>query len=216
LFTLKNVGYKDILEIDDLYIPALKTTCIIGESGSGKTTLLKILNNLLTCDRGEVFFKGENINNLDPVELRRNAVMLPQTPLIFPGTIKDNLLIGLRFAEKPPVSDNMLKDILMRMKLNKDLEQSAVELSGGEKQRLAICRIMLIDPEAFLFDEPTSALDDSTEEIIMNMLTSFAREYLKTLIIVTHSKETARKYGDIIITLQNGKVFKVGGLEDSD
>jgi putative ABC transport system ATP-binding protein len=209
LFTLKDVGYKNILEIDDLTIPGLQTTCIVGESGSGKTTLLKLLNHLLTCDRGELFFKGENIKNLNPVELRRELIMLPQTPLIFPGTVKDNLLIGLQFAEKPLVNDSVLEDILTKMRLNKDLAQSAAVLSGGEKQRLAIGRIILMEPDVFLLDEPTSALDDGTEEITMDMLTSFAGKRHKTIIMVTHSQEIAHKYGDTVITLQNGKVFKV-------
>lgn len=216
MFTLKDVGYRNILDIDNLLIPPLQTTCVVGESGSGKTTLLKLLNNLLTCDRGEVLFKGDNIKNLDPVELRRKIVMLPQTPLIFPGTIKDNLLIGLQFAEKPFVSDDVLKDILMRMKLNKDLEGNAAELSGGEKQRLAICRIMLMEPEALLLDEPTSALDDGTEEATMDTLVSYARKNHKTLIVVTHSREVAQKYGDIIVTLQDGKVLKVEERKNND
>lgn len=215
MFTLEDAGYKDILVIESLSIPPLATTCIVGESGSGKTTLLKLLNHLLSCDRGRVLFKGDDITILDPVVLRRAVVMLPQTPLIFPGTIKDNLLLGLQFGGKPLVGDDVLVSILARLRLNKKLTDSAVELSGGEKQRLAICRLMLMDPEVLLLDEPTSALDDNMEDVVMDLLVSFAAAERKTLILITHSRELARKYGDVIITLEKGKVSKVAGRENN-
>ena len=209
MFTLKNVRYKNILEIDDLTIPSGKTTCIVGESGSGKTTLLKLLNNMLSCERGVILFKGEDIATLDPVQLRREVVMLPQSPLIFPGTIKDNLLIGLQFAEKPFVEDELLLKMLDKLKLNKDLANNAFELSGGEKQRLAICRIMLMLPDVFLLDEPTSALDDSTEEMAIEKMVEYAKDNHKTILMITHSQTVARKYGDVIVTLSEGKISKV-------
>jgi len=213
LFTLINAGYKNILEIDALTIPALQTTCIVGESGSGKTTLLKLLNHLLSCDRGEVRYKGESITALDPVELRREVVMLSQTPLIFPGTIKDNLLAGLQLGCKPLADNEQMINVLMRMKLDKDLGDNSTELSGGEKQRLAICRIMLMKPEVLLLDEPTSALDDSTENMVMDTVVSFARERGKTLVLITHSWEVAHKYGDLVITLEKGRVSQTVGRE---
>ncbi|MEW5920499.1 MAG: ATP-binding cassette domain-containing protein [Bacillota bacterium] len=213
MFTFKNVRYRNILGIEDLTIPAFQTTCIVGESGSGKTTLLKLLNNLLTCDQGEIFYKGKDIARLDPVRLRREVVMLPQTPLIFPGTVKDNLLAGLYFAEKPLVEGDLLIAMLDRMRLKKDLAHNAAELSGGEKQRLAICRIMLMEPEVFLLDEPTSALDDSTEEMAIEKLIEFARQKNKTLVMITHSKNIARQYGELIITLREGKI---SGIEEAE
>ncbi len=209
MFTLKKVRYKNILEIDDLMIPSLKTTCIVGESGSGKTTLLKLLNHMLSCEQGTVLFKGEDMASLDPVKVRRDVVMLPQSPLIFPGTIKDNLLIGLQFAEKTFVEDELLLNMLDRMKLKKDLMNNAFELSGGEKQRLAICRIMLMQPEVFLLDEPTSALDDNTEEMAIEKLIEFAKDNYKTILMITHSEKVARKYGDVFVTLSGGKISKV-------
>lgn len=213
MFTLEGAGYKNILAIESLTIPPLVTTCIVGESGSGKTTILKLLNHLLSCDRGRVLFKEEDIKTLDPVELRRAVVMLPQTPLIFPGTIKDNLLLGLQFGGKPLPGDDALVSILAKMSLKKELTDSAVELSGGEKQRLAICRLMLMDPEVLLLDEPTSALDDKMEDAVMDLLVSYAQTEQKTLILITHSRELARKYGDVIITLEKGKVSKVAGRD---
>lgn len=216
MFTFKNVRFKNILEITDLTIPSFKTTCIVGESGSGKTTLLKLLNHMLTPDQGEVLYKGTNMQSLDPVQLRREVIMLPQTPLVFPGTIKENLLIGLQFAEKHDKEDDVLTDMLDRMNLKKELGDNAFVLSGGEKQRLAICRIMLMEPEVFLLDEPTSALDDSTEDMAMEVLVEFAGKHQKTLILITHSREVARTYGDVIVTLCAGKISRVEGGQISE
>lgn len=212
MFTLKNVRYREILQVDALTIPPLQTTCIVGESGSGKTTLLKLLNNMLSCDQGQIFYQGKEINTLDAVRLRREVVMLPQTPLIFPGTIKDNLLAGLVFAEKPPVADDLLIAALHGMKLYKEPAHSAAELSGGEKQRLAVCRLILMEAEVFLLDEPTSALDEGTEEMVMERLLAFAGGKNKTIIMITHSQKIAYRYARLIVTLKGGKISQMEEL----
>ncbi|PKM79616.1 MAG: ABC transporter ATP-binding protein [Firmicutes bacterium HGW-Firmicutes-13] len=209
MFTFKKVGYKNILDIPELEIPSGKTICIVGESGGGKTTLIKLLNHLISCDTGEICYKGKNLKDLDPIELRREVVMLSQNPVIFPGTIKDNLLMGLQFSEKPFVSDEELLRVLQTVKLNKNLSAEASEMSGGEKQRLALARIILMDPEVLILDEPSSALDEDTENFIIDKVVSFIRAKKKTLIMVTHSRNLARTYGDITVTIDKGKVLKV-------
>ncbi len=214
VFALKNVRYRDILAIDVLTIPPFKTTCIVGESGSGKTTLLKLLNHLLGCDSGEVLYKGENIKELDPIRLRREVVMLPQEPLLFPGTVRENLLLGLKFAEKAPADDGAMLAALARLRLEKRLEEDAGVLSGGEKQRLALCRVMLMQPEVLLLDEPTSALDEDTEELVMETLTGDAQKQGQTVVLITHSREVARRYGGLIVTLSGGKISGVEALND--
>lgn len=212
MYNIKKLGYKEILDINELNIPEGKVTCILGESGSGKTTLLRILNKLISHDRGIVEYNGTNINEIDSVELRREVVMLSQEPGIFKGTIRDNLLIGLRFAQRELVDDEVLRDSLVNVKLNENLDDNSDKLSGGEKQRLALARIILLDPKILLLDEPSSALDDETEELIINRLVDMCRYNSSTLIMVTHSNNLARTYGDNIIILRDGKVIKKGGL----
>lgn len=206
MFTLNNIRFKNILEINELTIPQNKVTCIVGESGSGKTTLLRLLNKMISCDSGEILYDGQSIEFISSVQLRRNIVMLPQLPSIFPGTIRDNLLIGLKFSEKPTMDDEKLRQILMMVHLNKELDAESDKLSGGEKQRLALGRIILLDPEVFLLDEPSSALDEETERIIIEKLVTYTKETNKTLIMVTHSKIVAQSYADHIVELNHGKV----------
>lgn len=208
MFYLEDIKYKEIISIDQLTISANRVTCIVGESGSGKTTFLKLLNNLITADSGRISYKNCPLKKIDPIELRRKVVMLPQTPVIFPETIKDNLLIGLKFSEKPiVVDDDQLEEIVNLLQLPKELTDLAKDLSGGEKQRLALGRILLMKPEAMLLDEPSAALDEATEEKVIKKLVSYAKNQRITLIMVTHSKKIAKDYATDIIELKEGKII---------
>lgn len=206
MFRIESVKYKDILDIKNLVIPEEKITCIVGESGSGKTTLLKLLNKLISCDEGKIFYNSKPINEINSIELRRRVVMLPQTPAIYPGSIKDNLAIGLKFSEKPLVEDEKMLNVLKEVHLNKSLNDDAEKLSGGEKQRLALGRVILLEPDVFLLDEPSSALDEETEQIVIEKLSQYTKNEGKTLIMVTHSKRAAQSFADNIIELRSGKV----------
>lgn len=214
MFNLYNIKYKNILDIETLNIPNNKITCIIGESGSGKTTLIKMLNKLISYDAGKILYNDVCIDEIDSVKLRREVVMLPQNPAIFPGSIKDNLLIGLRFSEKPLEKDSRLLEILKVVNLNKELNEDADKLSGGEKQRLALGRVLLMEPSVFLLDEPSSALDEETEQIIIENLVNHAKTYNKTLIMVTHSKKIANQFAQNIIEINKGKIISQGGIDN--
>lgn len=210
MFILKDVTYKDILHIPYLQIQKEKITCIIGESGSGKSTLLRMLNDLQFPTSGIIEYNGKLISDYPPIQLRRDVVMLGQTPPIFDGTIKDNLLMGLRLSEKPFPNDDILRSALKTISLEKNLEDNADSLSGGEKQRLAFARIVLMDPPVYLLDEPTSALDSDTERRVMKQFTTLAREKKKTVIFITHSQQLPEEIADDIIEISkaNGATRK--------
>lgn len=209
MFTLKDIQYKDIVNITDLHIASRKITCIVGHSGSGKSTLLKLLNHLLSCDDGSILYNKSSLRSIDPILLRREVTMVPQVPVIFKGSVKDNLLIGLKFSEKPSVEDEKLIDTLKLVHLKKQLNEDAQHLSGGEKQRLALARALLIKPECYLLDEPTSALDTKTEELVMESFVLEVQKNQKSAIIVTHSMEIAEKFADTIIRLKNGQIVDI-------
>ncbi|MDK2785427.1 MAG: UDP-glucose/iron transport system ATP-binding protein [Thermotoga sp.] len=206
MFLLRNVKYKNILEIEELYIPEKMITVITGESGSGKTTLLKMLNKMITPDRGEIFFKGESLEKIDSVDLRRKVVMLPQFPVVFPGDVRENLIAGLRFSEKKIPSDERLREILEFVMLKKSLNDDPEKFSGGEKQRLALARVLLMDPDVFLLDEPTSSLDRETGIEIIRRVVDLVRKRNKTLIVVTHDPEL-RRFADRLIEMKDGRVL---------
>lgn len=209
MFKLRHVRYKDILAIDQLDICSGGVTCIIGKSGSGKTTLLKLLNHLISCDAGEIEAFHKPISEWDPIVLRRKVVMLSQTPAMFTGTVKDNLLIGRKFSERPPLSDIQLADALKRVHLDIDLDADSSTLSGGEQQRVALARVLLLKPEVLLLDEPSSALDENTTQFVMREIVQYVISEQKTLIMVTHSMSVVQDFANHIIEINDGKVVKV-------
>jgi len=207
MFLFKNVSYKNILNIRELNIPSHKVTCIVGQSGSGKTTLLRLLNKIISYDEGEILYSDKSLKTIDSTKLRREVIMLPQIPVMFNGNVKENLLIGLKFSEKPLVPDEILYEILEFVQLDKELSESVEKLSGGEKQKLCLARALLLNPEVFLLDEPSSALDEDTEHLIISSLVEYTKKNNKTLIMVTHSKKIAKNFSDNIIEIKNGSLF---------
>jgi putative ABC transport system ATP-binding protein len=199
--------YKDILNIKSLTIPSNKIVCITGESGGGKTTLLKLLNKMISPDSGEILYLDTPLEQLDSIKLRRKVVMLPQNPAIYNGTIRDNLLIGLKFSEKSMENDERLISSLNSARLNKGLDESVDNLSGGEKQRLALARVLLLNPDAYLLDEPSASLDEETERIIIENLVAECKKNSKSVIMVTHSNKIATTYADLVIRIDKGKVI---------
>ena len=210
MFELNDLKYKDILEIEHLEIYKGEITCIVGRSGGGKSTFLKLLNNMISPEKGNIKFKGKNIEEYNPIKLRREILMLPQNPVIFSGSIRDNFSITLQYNDLDLQDDKKYNNLLQKVGLsNQSLDSSAEKLSGGEKQRLALARILLLDPDTLLLDEPSSALDEETEELIIDMVVDFINGKNGTLVMVTHSKEIAKRYADRIITINEGSLDKV-------
>lgn len=206
MFEFHNVEFEDILNIDNLTINSNEITCIIGPSGSGKSTLLRLINKLISPTKGYISIDGEDIASIDSITYRRRVPMLAQNPVTFPGSVRDNLLMGRKFQEKDLLSDDILNKALESVKLDKSLGEDIDNLSGGEAQRLAIARLMLCDSEVYLLDEPSSALDDLTEDFVIKTMVDMAREKNKTIIYVTHSKDMADKYSDKLIKIVDGRI----------
>jgi len=117
MFELQNVVVKNILTIDYLKINEGEITCIIGRSGGGKTTFLKLLNNMISKDEGEIRYKNRKIESYDPVQLRREVLMMVQNPVIFSKTIRDNFVKTLEYNNQAEFSDQKYLRILKKMGL---------------------------------------------------------------------------------------------------
>jgi putative ABC transport system ATP-binding protein len=206
MFEFRSVKYKDVVDIPDLYIEE-GLTVLLGASGSGKTTVLRMLNKMISPTEGEILFHGTGMKQIPSVKHRRKVLMLSQNPAMFEGNIRDNLTIACRFQEKDMPVDEDLREILPKVRLNKDLDTPVNYLSGGEKQRLALGRVLLLDPEVYLLDEPSSALDDDTEDTIVEMLSDLVKSTGKSIVMVTHSKAVAEKYADTLIEMSDGKII---------
>lgn len=210
MFSLSNVRVMNILHIPELEIATDKIVAIIGPSGSGKSTLLRLLNNLQSAEEGVISFRNQLVEEFEPTALRREVVMVPQTPLIYDGTIADNLKLGREFTELPSVNEKDMKQVLEVCHLHKKLEISAKKLSGGEKQRLSLARSLITDRKILLLDEPTSALDQETAHAVIKSVFSFAREKGIGIIMVTHDRTLADSYADEIIDVSTYSLTKKG------
>ncbi|MYL59327.1 ATP-binding cassette domain-containing protein, partial [Virgibacillus halodenitrificans] len=167
MFEIVDVEVASIFGMNHVKIEE-QVTGIVGQSGSGKSTFLRLLNNLDTPSKGNIYYNDRSLVDIDPIKLRQKVVMVPQTPVIFDGTIYDNLVIGHEFCGQRSPQEKELQEMLQMLQLDKDLYINASELSGGEKQRLALGRVLLMDTaEVYLLDEPSSALDDKTAEHVL-------------------------------------------------
>ena len=206
MFKLNDIKFKNILDIENLEIHENVVTIVKGESGSGKSTMLKLLNNIISPDSGVVMYNGVDVNDINPITLRRDVIMQSQFPNIFPGNVRENLNIIFTLRGEEGLDDEKLLKALEIVNLKKDLTDDAQNLSGGEKTRLSIARLFLVEPEVFLLDEPGASLDSKTEEILMNNVISEIKKRNKTLIFISHS-DNPEMITDEIITMKNGKVL---------
>lgn len=204
MFEIKDVEYKDVLRVKNIDVASGEIVCIVGASGGGKSTLLRLLNKSLSPTKGTIHYNGKSLAEIDSVAHRREVVYLNQKPHMFPGSLRDNLLIGLRFQQREDADDKTLYDLMKRVRLNKSLDMDVKHLSGGERQRLALARVLLLDAAVYLLDEPSSSLDDVSEDLMIETIVEFTKKENKTLVMVTHSKDQAHKHGDKVYEIQNG------------
>ncbi len=177
-------------------------TAILGSSGAGKTTLLRIIA-LLESFEGEYYFMGEEASE----KHRKKITMVFQQPVVFRGTVLDNLLYALSLDGNS--SKEKAEEILEKLNLLEVAKKKAKNLSGGEKQRLAIARALAIEREVYLFDEPTSNLDAENASIVEKCIRDLAKSG-KTIVIATHNIFQAKRLSDKVAFLHNGKLIEYG------
>jgi putative ABC transport system ATP-binding protein len=169
-------------------------TAILGPSGSGKSTLLRLLNRLADPDEGVVRFHGDDLRELNPLELRRRAVLVPQLPAPVPGTVADNVCYGpaLRGAGVDP-----LRPLEQAGLDSSYAERDAGRLSVGEQQRVMLARALALEPEVLLLDEPTAALDEQAKAGVERTLA----ELPCSTVLVTHERAQAERLAQRVVEL---------------
>jgi UDP-glucose/iron transport system ATP-binding protein len=178
-------------------------TALLGPSGSGKSTLLRLLNRLADPDAGTVRFKGDDVRSLDPLELRRRAVLVPQLPAPLQGSVAENVRYGpaLCGRDLDPARPLELAG------LGSDYAQrEALRLSVGEQQRVMLARALALDPEVLLLDEPTSALDEQARDGVERTLLELEGRAGLSMLIVTHDRDQAERLAGKIVRVRDGKI----------
>ena len=205
---LKNISFE---------LKAGHSIAIVGPSGSGKSTMINLIPRLYDATGGIVYFDGVDVRKLDLAWLRSNIGIVTQDTYLFNGTIRDNLLYA-----KPDATDEELIDACRRAniydfiesqpeKMNTVVGNRGLKLSGGEKQRISIARVLLKDPALMIFDEATSALDSISEQKIQDAIDPLIES--RTSILIAHRLSTILA-ADEILVLKNGKIVERGQHAD--
>lgn len=190
-----------------------KFVSILGRSGSGKTTILNIIGGILKADSGNVYVNDINISNMTDDELAdyRNQKIgfVFQKYLLEPSlTVIDNVVMPLVIRGTNRLErEEKARDVLSFLDLEDRINEKVENLSGGEQQRVSIARALIGDPDIILADEPTGNLDYERGQEVLDYLKKISLNG-KSIILVTHSKEDAYKYSDIIYEITNGKITK--------
>jgi len=192
----------------DAELPA-GASCIWGPSGSGKSTMLRLLNRLADPESGRVLFEGRDVRELDPLELRRRAVLVQQLPAPIPGTCAANVTYGARLLQRQVDVERLLEHVALPRSYR---ERDAHRLSVGEQQRLMLARGLALEPEALLLDEPTSALDERSREQVEATLLHLRDDLGVSLVLVTHDYDQAHRLADWFVELDAGQVRAAGAV----
>ena len=216
--SLKNISkkYKDkeILKNISFDIKEGELICILGPSGCGKTTLLNIIGGFVSDFSGDVLLSDENINNIPP-EKREIATVFQSYGLFTHKNVIDNVSYGLKLLKiDKHMRKKRARDMLEKVGLAGYEKKKIKELSGGEQQRVAIARSMVLNPKLLLLDEPLSNLDVHLRDVMRKEIKRIQKEFGVTMIIVTHDQEDAFKLADRVIVINEGRIEQVGTPEE--
>ncbi|MDN6279806.1 MAG: ABC transporter ATP-binding protein [Psychroflexus sp.] len=200
----KRFGQKPVLTAVDLELKDNQVMSILGKSGSGKTSLLKIIAGLEDADTGNIFLNETSIISQKPNT--RHIVYLFQEALLFPHlNVFDNIAFGLQAQQlKAAEIDKRVKAILKEIDLSAHSSKFPQQLSGGEKQRVAFARAIIVQPQVLLLDEPFGALDVDTRETMQKLFLKLMKAYGIAALFVTHDLKEALLIGDQIAKIDKG------------
>ena len=207
----------DVLKNINLEIEQGKFVGIVGQSGSGKSTLMKLLPRLYSPNQGRVTIDGYDIDKVELYSLRRQVGIVPQEPLLFSGTVSDNIALA-----NPDASNDEIvaaaklaeaHDFVMGLAAgySTNVGERGAALSGGQRQRIAIARTLLTRPQLLVMDEATSALDYDTERRVCENLLDGLKEH--TVFFITHRLSSIRR-ADLIVMMHEGAIAEIGSHEE--
>ena len=198
-----------------LEIAAGTTVALVGASGSGKSTIIQLMERFYDPDSGVVTLDGVDLRELNVRWLRQQIGLVGQEPVLFSGTIAENIAYGKPGSTREDVENAARManawDFIQEFpaKFDTDVGEKGGQLSGGQKQRIAIARAMIKNPAVLLLDEATSALDTESERIVQGALDELLAKYKRTTIVIAHRLSTIRN-ADKIAVVDKGKIVEEG------
>lgn len=204
----------------NLTIPAGKTVAFVGPSGCGKSTAVQLIERFYDPSAGAVLLDGTDIKDLKVSWYRQQIGLVSQEPVLFGGTIRDNISYGKPGASSEDIENaaklaNIHWDIVGKFpdKYDTQVGEGGIQLSGGQKQRIAIARAIVRDPKILLLDEATSALDTKSERVVQEALDGLLKARQRTTIVIAHRLSTIR-HADKIVVFTDGRIVEEGTHEE--
>ena len=215
-------GYREALVLKGLTFNIKKGefVSIIGPNGSGKSTLLKTLNNLYKPNSGDILIEGKNVEDYRKKDLAKIVGFVPQdTTIDYDFTVEDIIMMGRhpykgRFQKEDKIDYKIVNDVMEMTNTLKFKNSLITEISGGERQRVIIAKVLAQNPSIILLDEPTSHLDINHQIDLLNLLRTLNKEKGTTIILVIHDINLAARFSDDIILLNEGEIIGSGNPED--
>lgn len=209
----KSFGQLEVLKGVDLNVKKGEIVSIIGPSGAGKTTLLQIVGTLDKPDSGEILINGHNVLKMSEKELsvfrNKHIGFIFQFHQLLPEfTALENVMMPALIAgEKDTEAKKRARQLLTDLGLAERLTHKPNELSGGEKQRVAAARALMMSPDVILADEPSGSLDSQNKAELHNLLLNLRNRFGQTIVVVTHDKELA-SISDRVVEMKDGMIVK--------
>jgi ABC-type multidrug transport system ATPase subunit len=214
LFELEGVrlrrGDRQVLDGLTASLPE-GASCFAGPSGSGKSTVLRLLNRLADADEGIVRYRGADVRDPDPLELRREVCLVPQLPALLEGTVEENIRFAAGLGGFEPDVSNLLELAGLDSTF---AERDAARLSVGEQQRAMLARALSLEPRVLLLDEPTSALDETARDAVEATLLDLRARLDISTVLVTHDLAQARRMADWVVRIEAGRAVGEGPVKE--
>lgn len=215
----------DALRVPQLDVPAGEILAVVGHNGSGKSTLLETMAFLQPPQSGKILLDGRDVwAQRNPLAARRRCPILLQRTVLFKTTVLKNVAYGLRLRGiKREQARRRAEDVLRRVQLDTLADRSHRELSGGERRRVALARLLALEPEILLLDEPTAHVDHVNEHLIEQAIRDLHARTGMTVVMASHNARQAMAMADRVVTLIDGRLisgtmdnFFQGTLEKDD
>lgn len=204
LISASGLQFMDLIHYPPIEIEENSMTFVCGESGCGKSTMLKLFNATLSPSAGTILFQGEDIADMNTIELRKKMLLAVQDVYLFPGTIKENFRAYYDSRDERLIDDEALRKALSLACADFPLDTQCSVLSTGERQRVFLAVCISFCPQVLMLDEPTSALDEKTAYKLLTNIKAYSAEHDITVIMICHDKNLVNAFANHVITLEKG------------